>query len=154
MSNQPIIALTGADTIAVDGIPLTALGKGDVMTGEFPNDCSTVNIGKNGNVIAALNAEGQKMEVTLRVLRGSGDDVYLNTREAQFLNDPAGFTCYTGNFVKRIGAGDGSARHDNYIAGAGVPKKLVGMKSNVGGETDQAIAEHSITFGQAIRAIF
>ena len=152
--SQPIVALTGADTIAIDGIPLTALGKGDVMTGEFPNDVSTVNIGKNGNVIAALNAEGTKFEVVLRVLRGSVDDVYLATREAQWLADPASFTSYTGNFTKRIGDGTGNVRYDNYVAGAGVPKKMPSVKENVGGETDQAIAEHTITFGQAIRAIF
>jgi hypothetical protein len=152
--NGPIVALTGADTIAIDGIPFNSLGKGDVMTGEFPNDTSTVNVGKNGNVIAALNAEGSLFKVTLRVLRGSTEDVYLATREAQWIADPASFTAYTGNFTKRVGDGTGNVRYDNYVAGAGVPTKMPSVKENVGGENDQAIAEHTITFGQAIRAIF
>jgi hypothetical protein len=150
----PTIALTGADTIAVDGVPMNNFGPGDVMTGEFPNDVSTVEIGKNGNVVAALNAQGQKFEVVLRTLRGSPEDIYLTTREAQFLSDPASFSTYTGNFVKRVGNGSGRVAFDTYIAAFGLPKKLPGLKENVSGDVSQAVAEHSITFGQALRAIF
>ena len=152
--SQPTIALTGSDTIAIDGLPMVNFGPGDVMTGEFPNDVTSVEIGKNGNVVAALNANGQKFEVVLKPLRGSPEDVYLTSREASYLQDPASFVTYTGNFVKRLGNGAGAVAQDSYIANFGLPKKLVGMKENVGGDVSQAVAEHYITFGQAIRAIF
>lgn len=152
--DTPIIALTGKDTIAIDGLPFLNFGTGDVFMGEFPNNISTVDVGKNGNVIAALNANGALMEATIRLLRGSPEDIYLTTREAQWQSDPAAFVVYTGNFVKRIGDGTGAISPDTYIAAFGIPKKLVAFKSNVAGDTTQALAEHYITFGQSIRAIF
>ena len=152
--NQPTIVLTGKDTIAIDGIPMVNFGPGDVFTGEFPNDVAAVEIGKNGNIVAALNAQGQKFEVVVKPLRGSPEDIYLTQREAEWLHDPAAFVTYTGNFVKRIGDGSGGIASDNYIAAFGVPKKLPAIKENVSGDVSQAIAEHFITFGQAIRAIF
>lgn len=151
--DTPIIALTGKDTIAIDGLPFLNFASGDTFTLEFPNDLTTVEVGKNGNVVAALNANGKKAECVLRVLRGSPEDIYLTTREAQFQADPPSFTAYTGNFVKRIGDGQGNVAGDNYIAAFGVPKKLPMVKENTAGDVTQAITEHYITFGQAIRAI-
>lgn len=151
--DTPIIALTGKDTIAIDGVPFLNFGPGDVFTLEFPNDLTSVEIGKNGNIAAALNANGKKAEVVLRTLRGSPEDIYLSQREAEFINDPPSFETYTGNFVKRIGNGAGSVTQDNYVAAFGVPKKQVMVKENTAGDVTQAIAEHYITFGQAIRVI-
>lgn len=153
MPNAPIIALTGRDTIAIDFLPFVNFGPGDVFTLEFPNDLTTVEVGKNGNVVAALNANGQKGEAVIRTLRGSPEDIYLNQREAQYINDSSGFIAYTGNFVKRIGNGLGAVAADNYIAAFGVPKKLVSVKENAAGDVTQAVAEHYITFGQVIRAV-
>jgi hypothetical protein len=153
MPNAPVIALTGKDTIAIDEIPFVNFGPGDVFTGEFPNNVSTVEIGKNGNIAAALNANGQTFEVVLRVLRGSPEDIYLTQREAEYLNDPPSFETYTGNFVKRIGDGSGAVQGDNYAAIFGLPKKLPMVKENTAGDITQAIAEHYITFGSAIRFI-
>ena len=154
MSDTPTLTLTGKDTIALDGVPMINFGPGDVFTGEFPNDISTVEIGKNGDVAATLNAQGKKMEVVLRVLRGSPEDVYLTSRNAQFAADPPSFVAYSGNFVKRIGDGSGNFQADNYVAAFGVPKKLYPtIKENTQGDITQTIAEYMITFGQAVRAI-
>jgi hypothetical protein len=153
MSDTPTITLTGKDTIAIDSMPMVNFGPGDVFVGEFPNDLSTVEIGKNGDVAAALNAQGKKFEVTLRTLRGSHEDIYLTTRESEWEADPPSFVTFTGNFVKRIGDGTGGGVADNYVAAYGVPKKKPGIKENVSGDITQTVAEHYITFGQAIRAI-
>ena len=153
MANTPLLVLTGKDTIAVDSMPMVNLGSGDVFVAEFPNDVSSVEIGKNGNIVAALNQQGQKCEVTIKCLRGSPEDIYLNSREQQWNVDPSNFVSYTGNFVKRLGDGTGATVGDNIIAAFGVPKKNPGMKENTSGDPAQAQVEHYITFGQAIRAI-
>ena len=97
------------------------LADGDVGTLKFPEDFAKVKTGKNGNSIYALNTAGLQADVSVRVLRGSDDDVYLNSLVAAFLFDPPTFPILDGTFVKRIGDGSGTVRSDTYVCGGGVP---------------------------------
>jgi hypothetical protein len=147
------ISLTGADTIVVGGRVLTDFADGDVATLAFPNEIMNVKTGKNGNSIFALNNTGVQCDFTLRVLRGSDDDKFLNGIVADLLNDPAAFVVLDGQFVKRIGDGSGIVTNDTYIVGGGVPNRQVGAAENSDGNTDTAVAVYEFKFTNTRRAI-
>lgn len=154
MSDTNYVALTGKDTIALNGVQMNNLGPGDCFVGEFPNDLVKISVGKNGNVAAALDASGQVFETTIDVLRGSPEDIYLIGQLAAIEQDLPSFKMMTGNFVKRIGDGQGGVTQDSYVAANGVVKRKPGVKENVAGDTAQAIRQHRIVFGKCIIAVF
>ena len=150
MPNQ---SLSGSDTINIGGVVLQNLADGDVGDLTFPNEIVKVKTGKNGNAIFAVDASGIQVDVKVRVLRGSEDDVYLNSIVSDFLADPASFTTLDGTFVKRIGDGTGIVTSDTYVLGGGVPTRQPAMKENVEGDTEQSVTLYELKFTNARRAI-
>ena len=148
-----MISLSGNDTIILAGRVLTDLGDGDVGELAFPNEMVKVKAGKNGNTIYAVDASGNIATVKLRVLRGSDDDKFLNGQIADFQADPPSFNVLDGQFVKRIGDGNGNVTNDAYLFGGGVPTRQVPATENVEGQTDQSVAIYEFTFAGANRAI-
>ena len=148
-----ITSLTGRDVIKINTRILNDLADGDVGNLSFPNDLVALKTGKNGNSIYAFNYSGRQCEVTLRILRGSSDDLFMNNLLALMKNDPAGFSLLTGEFSKVIGDGSGNTKFDTYIMSGGVFKKQPDVKENVDGDTEQAIAIYSLLFSNAPRAI-
>ena len=73
------VSLTGNDTVIVNGTILTSFAEGDTAAITFPNKLVEAKVGKNGNSIFAFNASGQMAEGTLRIIRGSADDKFLNS---------------------------------------------------------------------------
>lgn len=147
------ISLTGADTIVIGGRVLTDFADGDVATLAFPNEVMSVKTGKNGNSIFSLNNTGLQCDLSLRVLRGSDDDKFLNAILSDLLNDPPSFVVLDGQFVKRIGDGSGFVTNDTYIVGGGVPTRQVGAAENAEGNTDPAVAVYEFKFTNTRRAI-
>ena len=148
-----IAALTGKDTISINGRILNDFGDGDTCHLTFPNDLMVVKTGKNGNSIYAFNAPGQQVEVVLRVIRGSSDDKFLNQLLALMKNSPPSFVLMSGTFVKNIGDGAGSITADTYILSGGVFKKQTEAKENMDGDTEQAISIYTLTFTNSPRTI-
>jgi hypothetical protein len=146
-------SLTGKDTQKINGRILNDLADGDCAVLEFPNDLSVVKKGKNGNSIFAFNYSGDTCEVTIRVLRGTADDKFLNNLLALYTNDPAAFTLMTGEFIKNVGDGSGGITSDIYIMSGGVFKKRPGVKDNAEGDTEQAISIYNLIFSNAPRTI-
>ena len=99
------ISLNGNDTISINGILQTDLADGDVGSLTFPNEFVTMKPGKNNNTIIAFNAMGQLAELTLRLIRGSVNDQYVNAAYRQFVNSPATFNLLEASVVKLIGDG-------------------------------------------------
>ena len=149
---MPAVALTGSDVLIINDQQLTAFGDGDVAMLDFPNELNRVKVGKNGNVTIALDNNGKLMNVTVRLLRGSPDDAFLNGLEQEYLQDPPSFELLSGQFVKRVGDGQGNVINDTYIANLGNFRKLPGAKDNADGDTEQAIVVWELFFAQAIRA--
>jgi hypothetical protein len=147
------MALTGADTVVINGFILTAFADGDTGSFTFPNKLVEVKMGKNKNAIYAYNASGQISEATLRLMRGSADDKFLNSLQQSYINDPAAFTVMTGEFIKRLGDGKGNVTNDSYIFDGGILPNLPEVKENVAGETEQAITIWKLTFTNTTRAI-
>jgi hypothetical protein len=147
------VSLTGNDTIIIAARVFRDLADGNVGMIEFPNNLVEVKNGKNGNRIYALNAQGGIANLTLRLIRGSSDDKYLNSRLAEYRNDPASFILMDGEFVKRVGDGQGNVTSDVYRLDGGIIQKVPGVKDNVEGDTEQAVSIWNITFGNTNRAM-
>lgn len=151
---MPVASLTGQDTIVLAGRVLRDFADGDVAKLEYPNELAAVKTGKNGNSIFAFNTMGLQCEMTLRVIRGSEDDNFLNALLAQMRADFASFVVLDGQFVKRVGDGNGNITNDTYLVGGGVFTKNVAANSNVEGDTEQSISMYTLKFANADRSVF
>jgi hypothetical protein len=145
------IALTGNDSIIIDGLPLVDLANGDVGTLTFPNDITSATTGKNGNSIIALNETGKIAELSIRVLRGSSDDKTLNSKFKTMEADLPSFTLLTGSIVKRIGDGISNVVEDTYALSGGTFSKRVETTSNVEGDIEQGVSVYNIRFTNSSR---
>lgn len=147
------VSLTGADTIQIDGRILNDLADGDSVALTFPEDLAKVKVGKNGNTIYAFNNMGQEVECTMRLLLGSADDKYLNSRLQEQVQDFSGFILATGSFTKRVGNGLGDIASSVYQMSGGVFTRQVESKTSAEGDTDQSVAVYKIVFGNGQRSI-
>src|SRR5579859_7672501 len=109
------IALTGSDAAVLNNRILSDFADGDCIQLTYPNDISNVKTGKNGNSIYGLNETGKQCEVKVRVLRGSADDKFLNNLLVQQQANFAGTVLMIGQFIKKIGDGQGNITSDTYI---------------------------------------
>lgn len=146
-------SLTGKDTIKINGRILNDFGDGDTAVLDYPNDLSAIKTGKSGNSIIAFNYSGLQCEVTLRLLRGTSDDKFMNNLLALYKNNPAIFSLMQGEFDKVVGDGQGNVSTDTYVMSGGVFKKNVAVKENADGDTEQAISVYALIFTNAPRSI-
>ena len=147
------VALSGSDTVIINARVLTDLADGDVAMLDFPNNIAEVKTGKNGNSIYALNETGKNAELVMRIVRGSADDKFLTQLMSNQQQNFAGTVLMIGEFVKKIGDGQGNIAGDTYIASGGIFSKLIPAKSNVEGDTAQSVSEYHIKFSNAARVI-
>lgn len=147
------VALTGSDTIQINGRIFADLADGNCVELTFPNDIANVKTGKNGNSIYGLNESGKQSECKIRVIRGSADDKFLNGLLAQQQNNFAGFPLMLGEFIKKLGDGQGNITNDTYIMSGGVFTKQVEAKMNVDGETEQSVAVYTMKYSNSPRII-
>lgn len=145
-------ALTGKDTIIINDIPLTDFADGDIGNLEIPNNIFAMQTGKDGNTIFALDESGQNATLTVRVLMSSNDDKRLNgliPKSDSF----AETILMTGAVVKQVGDGQGNVSYNTYTLAGGMIQKKPNVKTNVNGDTTQAVVEYSIMFANGNRAI-
>ena len=147
------VALTGSDTIVVGGFILPDLMDGDVGSLEFPDDIVNVKLGKDGNAAYALNAQGRRGELKLRVVKGGPSDQQFNSYLREVEIDLPSFELLDGTLAQRIGDGQGGISTVAYNLGGGVPKKKPAGLSNVEGNTEQGVAVWEFTFAKAVRII-
>jgi len=147
------ISLTGQDGIQIDSRVLADFADGDVASLTVPNDLAAVKSSKNGNLIYAFNETGKQCELSLRVLAGSSDDKYLNSRLQEMKNDFSKFILLVGTFTKRVGDGAGNITNAIYNCTGGIFKRQIEQKTNVEGDTSQSVAVYPILFGNGGRAI-
>lgn len=147
-------SLTGNDTIQLFGRVLRDFADGNVASMEFPNELIAVRNGKNGNAIFNLNAQGQQGVLTVRVLRASPDDAFLNDLLVRMEQDLPSFELGDGYFVKRVGDGQGNVTSDTYLATGGAFQKKVPVAENVEGATDPAVSVYVLIFSNVDRAQF
>jgi hypothetical protein len=68
-------------------------------------------------------------------------------------NDPPSFVLFRGQFVKRVGDGNGNITQEIYAMSGGIFTKEVDVVSNVEGETEQAVALYRLKFTNAPRSL-
>ena len=146
-------SLTGTDVIKINNRILSDLADADAVTLTFPNDIAVVKTGKNGNAIYAKNETGNQAEATIRVLRGSSDDKYLNNELNTMKNDFSGYNLLNGEFIKKIGDGQGNITNDTYLCTGGVIGKQVEAKTSAEGDTEQSVSIYTIRFAVCERTI-
>jgi hypothetical protein len=148
-----VVALTGQDTVVINGRVLNDLADANVAELTYPNDIAAVKTGKNGNSLYALNEGGRQADFKLRVVRGSDDDKFLLNLLNNQRNNFVGFVLMTGQFVKKLGDGTGSLTSDVYDVSGGIFKKNVPGTQNVEGDTNQAVADYEMVFSNGPRAL-
>lgn len=147
------VSLTGSDVIVIDGRVLNDLADQDAVTLTFPNDLAAVKASKNGNTIYAFNETGRLVECNVRVLLGSADDKFLNSRMQEMKNGFSDFILLTGSFVKRTGDGKGNISSAVYQISGGIFKKQIEAKTSAEGDAEQSVAVYMMTFGNGNRSI-
>lgn len=147
------IAMSGNDTISINNRVFTDFADDNVAELDFPTEIASVKTGKNGNSIYGLNQTGRQADLKLRLIRGSSDDKFLNGLLADQQNNFAGFPLMIGQFVKKLGDGQGNITSDTYILSGGIFTKQVQAKTNVSGDSQQSVAEWMLKFSNAPRAI-
>lgn len=147
------VVLTGDDVITINDRVFSDFAEGAVAVLEFPNDLTTTNVGKNGNAIITLNEMGKMATLTLRLLAGSEDDIYLNSQLALLKQGLPYFPLMFGQFVKILGDGSGSIKKSTFSLINGVPLNQPGTSEDKSGAVDQAVSIWTINFTDAPRTI-
>ena len=139
-------SLTGDDTIDLNVAPnlTNDLADGDAVILTVPNDLVNMNVGKNGNAIYAKDENGNRFEMELRVLKGTGSDANLLAKYLATRANFSGSTFITGQFVKHFGDGMGNVQAYTYTVGGGMIRKAPEMKSNVNGDTEQSVTVYQV----------
>ncbi len=150
---MPVSSVTSNDTLTLYGRVFNDLAEGDVSSITFPNDLVNMKTGKNKNTIYARDESGNNAMLILRVVRGSGDDTFLQTQLSLSEADFVSTALASGQFVKRLGDGQGNVTSDVYMLAGGVISKQVEGKENVSGDIEQAVSVYNFKFATATRSI-
>jgi hypothetical protein len=143
--------ITGKDTLTINNNVFNDFAFGDVSTVKYNNKRVETKTGKNRNTIFADNASGANAEVALRLIKGSSDDIFLQTILAQQDADFASSVLMTGTFVKRLGDGQGNASSEVYALQGGMIEKYIDSKSSSEGDVEQGVSVYNMMFAYAVR---
>lgn len=146
-------ALTGNDTLIINNRVISDFSDGSTVNISYENDKVGISTGKNDNTIYSDNRQGSNCSITLRLLRGSDDDIYFNGLSISQSKDLPAFSLMNGSFSKRIGNGAGIVKFDNYVLQGGAFRKNVDVQENLQGETEQGTSVYQIFFAKAQRTI-
>lgn len=136
--------LTGDDTFIIWDRTITDLAEGDVISIVADNNIASSVVGKGGNIIIAKDEQGKKCTVTLRVLKGSPDDAYIQAYYKTYELDSALFILGNGSFSKRLGDGAGNVVFDNrYLKAIHFTNPPYDATLNVNGGTEQAVTVYT-----------
>ncbi len=145
--------VTSDDTLTLWGRVFNDFADDDVSSVSFPNNAVSVKTGKNQNTIFAKDEKGNNANVVVRLMKGSSDDQFLQGKIAAMEADFVATELATGEFVKRLGDGQGNVARDVYTLLGGVIVKRVDGKENASGDTNQGVAVYNMVFAKAVRSI-
>lgn len=78
-----------------------------------PNNLSTTSTGYNGNSLGAHNEPGRQRELTLRLVKASGDDKRFNENYNLWKNKDFRFKPLTMRFTKNVAHSNGSVTREH-----------------------------------------
>lgn len=145
--------LAADGTLTLFGRVFADFADGDVSSITFPNDYVAGQTGKGGNTIFTKNEAGRNAMATLRLMRGSSDDQFLQTKLSTMKKDFVSTELAFGEFVLRVGDGFGNVARDVYTLKGGMITKPVEGKENVAGDAAQGVVIYTILFADGDRSI-
>lgn len=146
-------ALTGNDSLILNSRVLKDYTDGSTVEIAYQNDRVGLTTGKNANTVYSTNKQGLNATLTIRVIRGSSDDKWLNRLSTQQEKDLPTFTLLNGSFSKRVGDGNGRVTFDEYVLLGGVFQRYADVQENLQGDTEQGTAVYTLVFAQVKRAL-
>lgn len=146
-------ALTGNDNLILNDRVIRDFTDGSTVEIAYQSDRVGVSTGKNNNTVFADNRQGGNAVVTLRIVRGSKDDIFFNGESIKQDKDLPTFQLMNGSFTKRIGDGTGKVKFDNYVLLGGAFQRIPDVQENLNGETEQGTTVYQIIFAKAERAL-
>ena len=132
---------------------LSDFADGTVAELAAPNELSTITTGYNGNSLGSHNEPGRQRELTLRLVKGSGDDKRFNKNYNMWKNRDLRFRPLKMTFTKNVAHGDGSVTNDTVECFFGLPTGQPGQMQDTAGNTEQVISIYSIRFGNSERSM-
>lgn len=149
-----VLAATGNDTVIINDRVIADFADADNAALAFPNDLMMGKTGKNGNAIITMNHAGRISELTVRLIRGSDDDKFLNDLQVANTNNFPKMSVMTGSFVKNIEDESGAVSKDTYTMKRGFFRKPhPDSKENADGDVEQGVSIYTITFLDCDRSI-
>ena len=148
-----VFVVTANDTLTLNGHVMVNQGTDDVTTISFPNELVSRKTGKNGNTLFAQNANGLNADLSLRLIRGSTDDQFMQGILNSIPADFPSAVLINGSFVKRLGNGLGGIVNDTYALSGGLIAKQVDGKENVSGDVSQGEVVYTVKFANVSRNI-
>jgi len=145
--------ITGDDTLTLWDRVFVDFSDNDVSTVVYNEDLVMDSVGKNQNTIFAKNEKGNAATFTLRLIRGSSDDRFMQRKLSDMNADFATTVLASGEFVKRLGDGDGNVYRDVSQLQGGMISRRPDSKDNVSGDTEQGTAIYVMRFASAKRSI-
>lgn len=148
-----MVSLTGSDStilskLGVQDRVMKDFADGKCVQIEIPNNLVEIKAGKDDNAVFAYNAAGNISNVTMRILKGSPDDKFLNSEISSFKNNRPGYVLLSGEFIKKVGDGKGNITNCIYKFSNGVIQKYPVAEEDVAGDTEQAISVYVISFAR------
>lgn len=148
-----IYALTGKDSLIINNRTFNNFSNGSTIEIAYQNDRAGISTGKDDNTVFSDNRQGGNAVLTLRIIRGSADDVWLNGLSIEQDRDLPAFSLMNGSFSKRIGDGSGNITYDTYNLAGGIFQRNPDVQENLEGDTEQGTTVYQIFFAKVQRAL-
>lgn len=151
---MPTYAKTGAsfDTLTLYSRVFKDFADGDSLLFTYPSELLEMKTGKDGNTTYVENRTGDNLDLTLRLIIGSNDDLFLAAKLKSQKADLPGFVLAEGRISKRIGDDLGNAIFLIYdLKGGAFIKDVPGIFSSEG-NTDSSISTYELRFALATRS--
>ena len=153
MANTYTDTFVGEDTLIINSRVLSNFGYGTVVEVNSPNPIAGVDIGKGGNAVFSLQENGRQADVTVTVIKGSPDDIFLNALNESFKSAFETRSAITGSFISKVGDGKGKVTTTAWDLSGGIPTTPPNDKYDVAGDRTQVLMEYHYTFARGTRIL-
>ena len=143
----------GSATIIINGRTLSDFGFGTVAEITCPNQIAGMDIGKDFNTVFSLQPAGSQADLKIKIIKGSKDDVFLNSLYESFKDSFESSIAITGSFISRVGDGNGNVITTAWVLNGGIPTTHPADKYDVAGDREQALMGYSFSFARGIRTL-
>jgi hypothetical protein len=118
--------------------------EGDYLSLEFGNPDSTRETGRGGSIITK-NLNSNQATLTVRLIKGSPNDIFLTGVRNDYERDPAKFVLMSGSVYIAMGDGKGEVTTENYDLSEGSFQNKPGFKPGNSVEGGVAVWTFDVT---------